>query len=58
MKNFAKRSLALLLALVMCVSVLSGITFTVSAASYTYNWGEREELATELSTAAVNFYSA
>ena len=57
MKQFCKRSLALLLLLVMLVGYFSGITIRTQAASYTYNWGERGELATELSTAAKNWYS-
>ena len=56
MKNLAKRSLAMLMALVMCVSLLSGIAVTASAASYIYNWGERGEIATSLSDNAIAFY--
>ena len=64
MKNLTKRSLSLLLALVIFIGLLSGLTFTVSAAdvdyvysgNYIYNWGTREETATFLSPNAVSFY--
>ena len=42
----AKRGLALLLALVLCLSSLSGIIPQAEAATYTYNWGAREDTAT------------
>ena len=46
MKQLAKRSLSLLLALVMCLSVLTCIQPPqAEAASYTYNWGTREDVA-------------
>ena len=57
MKQFCKRSLALLLLLVMLVGYFSGITIRSQAASYTYNWGKRGEVATELSDAATKWYS-
>ena len=48
MKQLAKRSLSLLLALVMCLSVLSGIQLPeAEAAGYVYNWGTREDVADE-----------
>lgn len=48
MKQFAKRSLSMLLALVMCLGFLSGITLPeAEAASYTYNWGSRGDVADE-----------
>ena len=46
MKQLAKRSLSLLLALVMCLSVLTCIQPPqAEAASYVYNWGAREDVA-------------
>ena len=64
MKNLTKRSLSLLLALAICIGLLSGLTFSVSAASvdyvygngYIYNWGTRGETATFLSPNAESFY--
>ena len=56
MSNFMKRSIALLLVLIVCVSSLPAIGFTASAASYVYNWGERGEVATSLSDSALDFY--
>jgi len=48
MKQFAKRSLSMFLALVLCLSVLSGIPLPeAEAASYTYNWGSRGDVADE-----------
>lgn len=57
MKIIAKRSLSMLMALVLIVSLFSGVALPASAASYTYNWGTRGVTATYLSSAAVNFYS-
>ena len=64
MKNFAKRSLAMLLALMMCISLFAGLAVTSSAATvdyrkdgtYIYNWGTREVEATFLSPNAEDFY--
>ena len=56
MSNLMKRSIALLLVLIVCVSSLPAIGVTASAASYVYNWGERGEIATSLSDSAVDFY--
>ena len=68
MKITMKKSLAVILSLVMCVSVLFGMNMSVFAAdtntvtyvkdgSYVYNWGEREEEATFLSPMAIDFYT-
>ncbi|MBR0445969.1 MAG: endonuclease [Oscillospiraceae bacterium] len=57
MKQICKRSLAAFLLLVMLVGYFSGITIRVNAASYVYNWGERGEVATELSDAAEAWYA-
>lgn len=56
MKHYVKRSLALLLALVLCLSGLQ-LAPNAAAAQYTANWGQRGMLATELSEAAEAFYS-
>jgi len=47
MKQLWKRSLALLMVLVMVVGLLPAITFQTEAASYTYNWGFRGTVADE-----------
>ncbi len=73
MRIFAKRALSLMLALVLCVGLLSGVTFPVSAATVDYvygspaeldkysnviyNWGTRGEVATFLSPNAEKFYT-
>ena len=57
MKIMQKRGLSLLLALVLVVSLFSGLTLPASAATYTYNWGYRGVTATELSSAAQAFYA-
>ena len=57
MTNLAKRSLALILALVLCLSLLPVTAVPVSAASYIYNWGTRGVVATSLSENAQAFYT-
>ena len=58
MENLKRRGLSLLLALVMIVSLFAGIQLPqASAATYVYNWGQRGELATELSDAAETWWS-
>ena len=56
MSNLMKRGLALLLALVICVSFLPAIDVD-AASGYIYNWGERGEVATSLSQNAEDFYA-
>ena len=66
MNKISKRGLSLILALVLCLSLLSGINISVFAASgsvtyrydgsYVYNWGTREEEATFLSPMAIEYY--
>lgn len=67
MKITMKKSLAVILSLVMCVSVLFGMSLSVFAAdtnvvnyvydgTKVYNWGERGETATFLSPMASKFY--
>ena len=58
MKTLFKRGLPFLLTLALLVSLLSGLTLNVSAATYVYNWGERGELATELSASAEAWYGS
>ena len=68
MKITMKKSLAVILSLVMCVSVLFGMNLSAFAAdtntvtyvkdgSYVYNWGQRGTTATFLSPMALEFYS-
>ncbi len=57
MKITMKKSLAVILSLVMCVSMLFGLSFSVQAATYIYNWGTRGTVATELSDNAIAFYT-
>lgn len=47
MKQLCKRSLALLMVLVMLVGLLPAITIQTNAATYTYNWGTRGTVADE-----------
>lgn len=69
MKHLLKRSMAMVMTLLLVFSLLSGITFTADAATVDYqygstsaysniikNWGTREELATFLSPNAEAFY--
>ena len=57
MKNILSRSLSLLLALTMCLSLWVFAPATeAQAATYVANWGTRGEEATELSDAAISFY--
>lgn len=68
MKITMKKSFAVIMALVMCVSVLFGMNLSVFAAdtntvnyvydgTKVYNWGTRETEATFLSPMAIEFYS-
>ena len=57
MKGIMKRGLAVLLLLMMMVGYFSGVSIKVSAASYVYNWGTREVVATELSDYAEAWYA-
>ena len=42
MTNTAKRGLSLLMALVMCITLLSGLVFTGSAATVSYQTGNAD----------------
>ena len=65
MKTIAKRSLAWLMTLMMCVTLFCGVWTPAQAATvnyvksgnYVYNWGQREELATFLSPMAEAWYA-
>ena len=57
MNQFMKRSIAVLIALVLVISLVPSSVFTASAAGYTYNWGIRGELATFLSDMAQAWYA-
>ena len=66
MTQMLKRSLAWLMVLLMCMSLVSVFGMSVHAAdttvdykkdgNYIYNWGEREETSTFLSPMALDFY--
>lgn len=65
MKNITKRSVSIVLSLILCFSMVFGFNFSAEAATvdyvkngnYIYNWGVREELATFLSPNAEAFYT-
>ncbi len=57
MKKITKRSLALLLALTICLGLAGGLAPQAEAASYVANWGTRGEVATSLSSYAEAFYT-
>ena len=57
MHQIAKRSLALLMALIMCIGLLPALQFNADAASWEYNWGKRGVIADELSDRAESFYA-
>ena len=67
MKHLAKRGLALLMVLAMCLSMLPAISLVADAAtttvnyrydgSYIYNWGTRDTTATFLSPKAIDYYT-
>ncbi len=65
MKRFAKRACAMLLVLMMCLSLISGLSFEAAAyevdynyqGSVVYNWGERGEKCDFLSPMAEDFYT-
>ena len=57
MKHQFTRGMSLMLALVMIVGLLSGLTVPAQASGYTSNWGYRGNTATSLSNAANAFYA-
>ena len=52
-----RRILSALLALAMVCALFVGVSLPTSAANYVYNWGERGEVCTELSSYAKAFYT-
>ena len=56
MKNLTKRSVSFVLVVVLCLSLLSGVTLQANAANYVANWGYRGVTATYLSEQAQDFY--
>ena len=56
MNQTVKRSLALLMAIIMCIGLLPALQLGADAAGYVYNWGVRGSTATELSAGAESFY--
>ena len=58
MKYQFKRGLSLMLVLMMVISLLSGLTINVDAASHPYNQGQRGTVATSLSESSEDFYAA
>lgn len=57
MQKLIQRGLSFAIILALCIGMLSGAVFTVSADTYVYNWGQRGTLATSLSDSAVAFYA-
>ncbi len=58
MKHIAKRSFSLILALILCLNLLPGLSLTADAVTPSmYNWGSRGTTATYLSDSAENFYA-
>ena len=64
MKIMAKRSISIILSLVLCIGMVFGVNLSVHAANVNYvysgnyikNWGVRETVATFLSQNAIAFY--
>ena len=64
MKNITRRSVSIVLSLILCFSVVFGANLSASAATVDYvyagkfikNWGVREQVATFLSPNAEKFY--
>ena len=57
MKQMVKRSMALIMTLVMALSLMPAFHVTADAASYDYNWGTRGVVATAPSDKAASFYT-
>ena len=57
MRELMKRSVALILAFVICVGMMPSLTIVGEAANYIYNWGKRGEVATAPSDYADAFYT-
>ncbi len=52
-----KRTLSMMLALILLVGLFSGLRLPVEAASASYNKGKRDQVCTALSTDAVSYYT-
>ena len=57
MKHTVKRGFSMLLALILCLNLVSVLSLTADAADYIPNWGSRGTVATYLSQNAQNFYA-
>ena len=57
MNQTVKRSMALLMAIIMCIGLLPALQFTADAADYVKNWGIRGTVATSPSDAVDDFYT-
>ncbi len=58
MKQIMKRSLAMVMVLVLCLGILSGVTVNADAAgSWLYNQGTRGTIASQMSSYAEAFYA-
>ena len=57
MKPVVKRSFSILLALILCLNLLSGLSLHADAADYIANWGTRGTTATFLTQEAKDFYA-
>ncbi len=57
MNNNMKKGLSLILAIAMICSIFVTIVIPTQAATYVYNWGQREVDCTQLSTYAQAFYT-
>ena len=58
MNQTVKRSMALLMALIMCIGLLPALHLNADATGYVYNWGVRGTTAEKLSESAESFYKA
>ena len=56
MKRYLKNLVALLLAFVLLITTYLPV-FSAQSSQVTYNWGERDEIATELSADALAYYT-
>ena len=56
MKRYLKNLVALLLAFVLLLTTYLPV-FSAQSSEKSYNWGERDEIATELSADALAYYT-
>ncbi len=57
MKSLVNRSVALIMSLILCISLLSGLTVNAKTGSLTTNIGTRHEVCTALSSQAEAYYT-